>query len=101
VILDAAVRPSEQILADVPIQRDPNIELLRRLFWMLAEGGIMGRPFHEIFAISSDASVDTRAELYQRLAEFIDIDRPPLYLGPEEQQATARILALLRSLLRA
>jgi uncharacterized protein (TIGR02266 family) len=99
-LLDADPAASEPVLADASIQSDPHIELLRRLFWLLAEGGIMGRPFREIFGVASDASPDTRIELYQRLAEFIDIDRPPSYLGPEERQAAARILALLRSLLR-
>jgi type IV pilus assembly protein PilZ len=81
-------------------ERDVNFELLRRMFWLLAEGGVMGRPFKEIFGIPSDTPQAVRAEIFERLLKAIDLDQPPLFLGEEETHAVRRVLEMIRSLLR-
>jgi len=72
--------------------------LLRRLCWLLAEGGVMGRPMPEVFGIGPPAPGVLREEVYERLRKALAPADPPRYLGAEEGRAVIRLLAVLESL---
>jgi Tfp pilus assembly protein PilZ len=77
------------------IERELDFEMLRRICWVIAEGGILGRPLREVFGVPADAPVSIRREAFERVQRLLEPDRPPAFLGNEEADAVRRTLALL------
>lgn len=73
-------------------------DLLRRLCWILAEGGILGRPLEELFGVAPGSAAVLRREVYERMRRALAPDRRPAYLGEEEARAVVRMLMMLESL---
>jgi uncharacterized protein (TIGR02266 family) len=79
-------------------EEENDVALLRRLCWLMAEGGLLGRPVKELFGVPAGAPAVLRREVYERMRKALAPERPPAYLGAEEARAIARALALLESL---
>jgi hypothetical protein len=75
---------------------EADIELLRRVCWLIAEGSILGRPLVEVFGIPEDAPPESRDAILERLDRVLAPERPPAHLGAEEARAVRRVLDLLR-----
>jgi Tfp pilus assembly protein PilZ len=91
----AAPPPGPKAAAEPPPRDwDADIEVLRRLCWLVAEGSLLGRPYQEVFGVASVSLTERRAR-FQHIREVLQESKPPPYLGPEEARAVHRLLAEL------
>lgn len=97
-IVDLKTRSRNGHFAARPGAVGEEIELLRRFCWVLARGLLPERSLEYILGVPGGAPKRVRREIYQRLRHAVELDRPPVFLGPADAGHVERKLVAIASL---
>jgi len=77
------------------------IELLRRLCWILCRGALSERPLQEVLGIPGGVPEAVRLEMFARLRQALGLEHPPVFLGPSDAFEVKRRLDVIEVLAKS
>src|SRR5262249_37291221 len=76
-------------------------ELLRRLCWLLCRGSLAERTLEGVVGVPQGSPEALRFEMFARLQGALGLERPPLFLGPDDAADVRHRLDTIERLTRS